>query len=171
MSSPRDDKNRTQIPWLPSLCFPLIVFLSTLPRTSSVKGWRGSGHKCTKSARWRLHCQSSGITLWHFPLFWQRKMKAAAATNPWDQELDLGTACCGYSFFFIFGLSFLTSPFRAALTSSSSHLVSVFLSALLCTLLPGVPLHSPSTWPCAQSLGGVFWGFLKAEAFLLGNEC
>lgn len=141
MSSPRDDKDRTQIPWLLSLCFALIVLLSTHPRVPSVEQsvGEGRGYKWAKTATWRLHWRSSGISLWHFPLFWPRKMKAAATTNRWDQELELGTACCGNSLF-ILGLSFLTSPFRPVLTLSPPHPVSIPLlqlhSALYCWMCP-----------------------------------
>lgn len=56
---------------------------------------------------------------WHFLLFWLSKMKTAT-TDPRDQELELGTACCGNSLFLGRGLLFLTSPFPPNLKGTPS---------------------------------------------------
>lgn len=51
----------------------------------------GSRHKSTKSARWRLRRGPQASPSSALLLFWLEKMKAAAATKPWEQELELGT--------------------------------------------------------------------------------
>ena len=151
MSSPRDDKNRTQIPWLPSLCFPLIVLLSTHSRSSSVKAWRrewthapgsrgGDGPEGPQESLF-------GTCL----LFRLRTMKAAATTNPWDQELELGTARGGNLSLHFRPFPFFTAPSRPALTfsphpqlySALESPLTFIKSRLRCIRPPPGPAYSP----------------------------
>lgn len=60
-----------------------------------------------------------------------------ATTDPRDQELELGTDCCGNSLFLGPGLSFLTSPSRPSLNAPHSPVPRSPSSSLhpLCTPL------------------------------------
>lgn len=57
-------------------------------------------------------------------------MKAAATTNPWDQELELGTARGGNLSFHFRPFPFFTAPSRPALTSPHPQLYSALESLL-----------------------------------------
>lgn len=153
MSSPRDDRNRTQIPRLPSSCFLLIVLLSTHAKAPSVKGWRREWTNEPSRRGGDRTEKSPGTTLWHFPLFWLRTMKAAATTTPGDQELELGTACCANSLFLILGLSFSPSPFRAAPPLSPPPCACIPGSGSAPHFPAGVPRGRVSCWSPAP-LGG-----------------
>lgn len=63
-------------------------------------------------------------------------MKAAATTNPWDQELELGTASCGNSLFLIFNSFLFNLTLTAFFTSSHVYPLLQLHSALYCRVSP-----------------------------------
>lgn len=112
--SPRDDRNRTQIPRLPSSCFLLIVLVSTHPRAPSVKGWRREWTHMSRvgEVEAALRVPRNHSVALSFVL--AEDDEGSRNHSPRGPRTGTRYCPCADSLFLILGLSFSPSPFRPA---------------------------------------------------------
>lgn len=152
--SPRDDRNRTQIPRLPSSCFLLIVLLSTHPRAPSVKGWRREWTHMSRvgEVEAALKVPRNHSVALSFVL--AEDDESSRNHSPRGPRTGTRYCPCANSLFLILGLSFSPSPFRPAPPLSPPHCAGIPLSGSAPHFPAAVPAEGQPRVPRALRWSG-----------------